>query len=76
MSSEKRKSHRRPAKSTSSHAKRPLSNYHKRQMLLVLKESDCHPKDLPAMVARFKVDENDIKGKWTPDTDMMGHGAQ
>lgn len=61
MSSERRKNNHGITKSTPSHTKKSLSNYHKRQMLTILKQSDCHPKDLQAMVTRFKVDENDIK---------------
>lgn len=62
MSSKTRKTNRGSTKSTPSHAKKSLSNYHKRQMLTMLQESSCHPKDLQAMVTRFKVDEDEIKG--------------
>lgn len=48
----------RPAK------KNKISNYNKKQMLKMLKHANCHPKELDAMIKRFRVtDENLIKSK-------------
>lgn len=68
MSSQKRKtSSGSSTKSTQSHTKKELSNYHKRQMLIMLRQSHCHPKELDRMIGRFKVDETKIKGnRWNP----------
>lgn len=44
--------------------KNHVSNYNKRQMLTMLKQSNCNSKELLTMVARFKVDENLIKRKY------------
>lgn len=43
--------------------KKQISNYHKRQLLAVLQKTNCHPKEVPAMATRFKVDESTIKRK-------------
>lgn len=44
--------------------KKKISNYNKKQMLKMLKKSNCNPKELDAMVTRFRVDdENLIKSK-------------
>lgn len=49
---------------SSSSKKRNVSNYNKRHILNLLKEKNCHPKQLESMLARFRVDdENIIKGK-------------
>lgn len=44
--------------------KKKLSNYNKKLLLKLLKESHCHPKELESMKKRFRVeDENIIKGE-------------
>lgn len=44
--------------------KKKISNYNKKQMLNVLKKTNCHPKELDTMITRFRVaDENLIKSK-------------
>lgn len=47
---------------SSSKQKKHVSNYNKRQMLAMLKDSNCHPKELETMLTRFRVDESVIKG--------------
>lgn len=49
--------------------KEQISNYNKKQLLTMLKETNCHPKELKMMTKRFRIDdENIIKG--------MGVGEQ
>lgn len=44
--------------------KKKLSNYNKKNLLSLLKECSCHPKELKTMKKRFRLeDENVIKGK-------------
>lgn len=44
-----------------SQKKKSLSNYYKRHLLKMLKESNCHPMEVQAMVNRSKMDEERIK---------------
>lgn len=44
--------------------KKKLSNYHKKQMLAMLKTSNCHPNQLEAISSRCRVDEDFIKSKY------------
>lgn len=44
--------------------KNKISNYNKKQMLKMLKHANCHPKELNAMIKRFRVaDEKLIRSK-------------
>lgn len=46
--------------------KQQISVYNKKQLLIMLKESNCHPKELQTMIKRFRLDdENIIKGRET-----------
>lgn len=40
--------------------KKKISNYNKKQMLKMLKKANCNPKELDAMVTRFRVDDDDL----------------
>lgn len=41
--------------------KKTISNYNKKQLLIMLKESNCRPKQMGAMTSRFRVDADVIK---------------